>query len=50
MRKRFTANVSHELRPLTTICGYAETIDKGMVQAGGHPRLQRHHPQGGAGG
>jgi len=35
MRKRFTANVSHELRtPLTNISGYAELLDKGMVQEG----------------
>lgn len=34
MRKDFTANVSHELKtPLTSISGYAEMIENGMVKA-----------------
>lgn len=33
MRKDFTANVSHELKtPLTSISGYAEMIENGMVR------------------
>ncbi len=33
MRQEFTANVSHELKtPLTSICGYAEMIENGMVK------------------
>ena len=33
MRQEFTANVSHELKtPLTSISGYAEMIDTGMVR------------------
>ena len=33
MRQEFTANVSHELKtPLTSISGYAEMIENGMVQ------------------
>lgn len=33
MRRDFTANVSHELKtPLTSISGYAEMIENGMVQ------------------
>ena len=33
MRQEFTANVSHELKtPLTSISGYAELIESGMVQ------------------
>ncbi|MBQ8647360.1 MAG: two-component sensor histidine kinase [Oscillospiraceae bacterium] len=33
MRREFTANVSHELKtPLTSISGYAELIEAGMVQ------------------
>ncbi|MBQ9067402.1 MAG: ATP-binding protein [Clostridia bacterium] len=33
MRQEFTANVSHELKtPLTSISGYAELIEEGMVQ------------------
>lgn len=33
MRQEFTANVSHELKtPLTSISGYAELIETGMVQ------------------
>lgn len=32
-KKQFTANVSHELKtPLTSIAGYAELIENGMVQ------------------
>lgn len=35
MRQEFTANVSHELKtPLTSISGYAEMIENGMVQDG----------------
>lgn len=35
MRQEFTANVSHELKtPLTSITGYAEMIENGMVQDG----------------
>lgn len=34
-RQQFTANVSHELKtPLTSISGYAEMIESGMVQEG----------------
>lgn len=33
MRQEFTANVSHELKtPLTSICGYAEMLENGMVR------------------
>lgn len=36
MRQEFTANVSHELKtPLTSISGYAEMIETGMVRPGG---------------
>ena len=35
MRREFTANVSHELKtPLTSISGYAELIETGMVKQG----------------
>ena len=38
VRQEFTANVSHELKtPLTTISGYAEMIENGMVKAGDIP-------------
>lgn len=34
MRREFTANVSHELKtPLTSISGYAELLENGMVKA-----------------
>lgn len=33
LRREFTANVSHELKtPLTSISGYAEIIQNGLVQ------------------
>jgi two-component system phosphate regulon sensor histidine kinase PhoR len=35
LRREFSANVSHELKtPLTSISGYAEMLDSGMVQEG----------------
>ncbi len=38
MRREFTANVSHELKtPLTSISGFAELIQTGMVQDGDIP-------------
>jgi two-component system phosphate regulon sensor histidine kinase PhoR len=40
MRREFSANVSHELKtPLTSISGYAELIQNGMVQAEDLPRF-----------
>lgn len=38
IRKEFSANVSHELKtPLTSISGYAEIIENGMVKPGDIP-------------
>ena len=38
MRREFTANVSHELKtPLTSISGYAELIESGMVKSADIP-------------
>lgn len=38
MRREFTANVSHELKtPLTSISGYAELIEAGMVKSADLP-------------
>ena len=40
MRREFTANVSHELKtPLTSISGYAELIENGLVKAEDVPRF-----------
>ncbi len=40
MRQEFTANVSHELKtPLTSISGYAEMIENGMVKESDVPRF-----------
>ena len=40
MRQEFTANVSHELKtPLTSISGYAELIENGMVQPADIPEF-----------
>ncbi len=40
MRREFTANVSHELKtPLTSISGYAELIENGMVKQEDMPRF-----------
>lgn len=40
MRREFTANVSHELKtPLTSISGYAELMQNGMVRAEDVPRF-----------
>ncbi|MBR5389855.1 MAG: hypothetical protein IK141_00950 [Clostridia bacterium] len=40
MRREFTANVSHELKtPLTSISGYAELIQSGMVRPEDVPRF-----------
>lgn len=40
MRREFTANVSHELKtPLTSISGYAEIIQNGLVQSADVPRF-----------
>lgn len=40
MRREFTANVSHELKtPLTSISGYAEMIENGMVKDNGIKRF-----------
>ena len=40
MRREFTANVSHELKtPLTSISGYAELIQNGMVKEEDVPRF-----------
>lgn len=40
MRREFSANVSHELKtPLTSISGYAEIIQNGLVQAEDLPRF-----------
>ncbi len=43
MKQEFTANVSHELKtPLTSISGYAEMIENGMVQPKDIPRFASH--------
>ena len=40
MRREFTANVSHELKtPLTSISGYAELIENGLVKQEDVPRF-----------
>ena len=40
MRREFTANVSHELKtPLTSISGYAELIESGLVKPEDVPRF-----------
>ena len=40
MRREFTANVSHELKtPLTSISGYAELIENGLVRQEDVPRF-----------
>ncbi|MBR4992141.1 MAG: hypothetical protein IKY86_04020 [Clostridia bacterium] len=40
MRREFTANVSHELKtPLTSISGYAELIENGLVKPEDVPRF-----------
>lgn len=40
MKKRFTANVSHELKtPLTSISGYGELLQSNMVQPGDVPKI-----------
>lgn len=40
MRREFTANVSHELKtPLTSISGYAEIIQNGLVRSEDIPRF-----------
>lgn len=40
MRREFTANVSHELKtPLTSISGYAEIIQNGLVKSEDIPRF-----------
>ncbi|MCD7873390.1 MAG: HAMP domain-containing histidine kinase [Clostridiales bacterium] len=40
MKKRFTANVSHELKtPLTSISGYGEMLESGMVAANDIPKI-----------
>lgn len=40
MKKRFTANVSHELKtPLTSISGYGEMLQSNMVQPGDVPAI-----------
>ncbi len=40
MRRDFTANVSHELKtPLTSISGYAELLQNGLVQPADVPRF-----------
>lgn len=40
LRREFSANVSHELKtPLTSISGYAELMQSGMVRPGGHAAL-----------
>lgn len=42
MRREFSANVSHELKtPLTSILGYSEIIDSGMVKEGDIPEFIR---------
>ena len=42
MRREFSANVSHELKtPLTSISGYAEIMQNGLVQAEDLPRFAK---------
>jgi two-component system phosphate regulon sensor histidine kinase PhoR len=42
MRQEFSANVSHELKtPLTSISGYAQLLDDGLVQAADQPKFIR---------
>ncbi len=43
LRREFSANVSHELKtPLTTIYGYAEMLDGGMVKEEDKPAFYGH--------
>lgn len=43
IKQEFTANVSHELKtPLTSISGYAEMMQNGMVKAEDIPRFAAH--------
>ncbi len=43
LRREFTANVSHELKtPLTSISGYAEIINNGLVRAEDVPRFAKN--------